>query len=286
MDLYSLGAIANALALAVLCAARPFPARTAVLAGVWVLALLGGLWVLDGDVRGGYLRRFAGLKAAERVHVRAYLASGDPAALRSAPREELPYPNADDLARFLAAPAIRSLLPLGIRPALELAADSGSTGFEAAGPADLAPGTAGPGWVAHRGPARFVSRPLPGVLLPYLHVLAAGGPDLGPSALRLESDDPGRPSNAASRLGPRWDGADIEVPAGGSVRLVAEVPPGGHWLAFTQPVELGRDSLVDRWLLRRGASIAAAGGLLLLCALAVLLARDLGGAGPGSQEIR
>ena len=275
MDLYSLGAVVNALALAALCAGRPLPARTAVLAAGWTLAFLGGLWALDRASREDFLGRIPQLKAAERLHVREFLAGGNPSVLRSAPRDQLPYPDADQLGRFLASPAIRSLLPLGIRPPLDLAADAGSSGFVPAGPSELPPGADGPGWIARRGPARFVSRPLPAGLLPYLHIMVAGGPDLGNASVRLESDGPGHPTSEASRLGPRWIGADIAVPPGGTVRLVAQVPPGEHWLAFTRPVELGGASLADRWLIRRSGAIAAAGGLLLLCALATILSSDL-----------
>jgi hypothetical protein len=275
MDLYSLGAVVNALALAVLLARRPVPAPLALLAAAWSVAFLVGLWNLDRGAQQIYLGRVPGLKAVERHYVRAFLASGDLPALRSAPSDQLPYPNADELGRFLSAPGIRSMLPVGIRPALVLAADAGTSGFESVERSGLPPGAPGRGWVARRGPARFVSRPLAAGLLPYLHVLLAGSRDLETSAVRLEWDGSQRQAQAGPPLRPDWSSADLAVPPQAGVRLVAEVAPGEHWLAFTEPVELGRGSLANRWLLRQSGSIAAVGGLLLLCAFAGLLASDL-----------
>jgi len=274
MDLYSLGAVVNALALAILCARRPLPAPVAILAAVWACVFLGGLWGLDRRTHETYLDRIPGLKAVERRYVRSFLATGDLAALRSAPRDQLPYPDADRLGLFLTAPGIRSMLPIGIRPALVLAAAEGTEGFELVPHSGLPPGAPGPGWVARRGPARFVSGPLPLELLPYLHLLVAGSSDLRSSLLRLESDASATSAGAGEPLDPQWMAIDLAVPQRATARLVADVPPGQHWLAFTEPVELGPGSLVNRWLLRHCGLLAAVGGLAFLGALALLAPRE------------
>lgn len=50
------------------------------------------------------------------AHLTAYMASGDLAALASAPSGELPYPDATVLARLIDRPEIRAILPAELRP--------------------------------------------------------------------------------------------------------------------------------------------------------------------------
>jgi hypothetical protein len=280
MDHYSLLAVVNALALAILCARRPLAAPVTALAAAWACVFLGGLWNLNRTTHEFYLDRYPGLKAEERHHVRAFLADGDLDVLRAAPGDQLPYPNPDRLGRLLSEPGIRRMLPVGIRPALVLEADTGTTGFEREPRSQVPPGAPGTAWVAHRGPARFVSQPLPLAILPFLHELVAGSADLDASMLRLETDGSEPSAAKTTPLGPQWKAIDLAVPEEVTVRLVAEIPPGEHWLAFTEPVELGPGSLANRWLLRHSAPIAAAGGILFLCALAALLVCDSPGEPP------
>jgi hypothetical protein len=67
----------------------------------------------------------------------------------------------------------------------------------------------------------------------------------------------------------------MAVPQDSAVRVVVDIPPGDHWFAFAEPVELGRGSRMDHWLLRRAGAVAAASGALFGAALAALLAMDL-----------
>jgi hypothetical protein len=72
-----------------------------------------------------------------------------------------------------------------------------------------------------------------------------------------------------------WRSADLEVPDGASARIVADLPAGGHWLAFSEPVEVGRESWFTHWLLRRSGIVAGFSWALFLAAWLALLGLDL-----------
>lgn len=275
MDLYAMGAVANLLALALLWGRGPGARLRQGLAALWIAIFAFGLWDVDRQAHSVYLDRLPGVKAAERRHVRAFLATGDPAALRSAAPGELPHPDADTLGALLSLPGIRAALPLGIRPPDELAPDAGSAGFELATEAELAPESGGRTWIARKGPARFVSQLLEGDLLPFMHVAVCGSPDLDASALHVESASDIEPDGAFALQGRRWHASDIPVPRNSGVRVVVDIPAGDHWFAFAEPVELGRGTWADRWLLRRSGSVALLAGIAFGAALTALLALDI-----------
>jgi hypothetical protein len=275
MDLYSLGSAANALALAVLW--RPGPgARARALFGVlWASMFACGLWDLGHQAYSKYLDGFPGARAAERRDVRLFLATGDAEALERAKPGELPYPDPRWLDVMLTSAGIRAVLPVGIRPSLPLEPREGSRGFRPAPLAQLQPGASGSVWVARGGPARFESEPLPAGILPFLHFSVAGSPDLGASALRLESaGGPVRGPDIPLR-GEDWVPFDLAVPEGPTVRIVVEVPAGDHWLAFSGPVELGGGSWANQRLLRRSGGLERAAALLFAAGLLWLLWSDL-----------
>jgi hypothetical protein len=121
-----------------------------------------------------------------------------------------------------------------------------------------------------------VSQPLPGDVLAYLHVAMAGSPDLDASALRIESD---RGSEAAPRFpmeGGRWHGVDFAFPESPGPRLVVDIPPGRHWFAFSEPVELGRGTWMNNWLLRRSGAVLGIFEVLFSASWTALLLLDLG----------
>jgi hypothetical protein len=274
MDLYALGSVANLLALAALLGRGPFARARAYLGVLWVAMFAWGLWDQVRQAHALYLDDFPRLRALERQHVRSFLATGDLAALRSAPPHELPYPDPEILGGMLGAPGIRALLPLGVRPAVRLSADSGSSGFELADPGELPLEAGGRVWIARRGPARFVSGPLPGPLLPFMHVAVCGSPGLDASLLRLESAGGSEPDGAYPLKGPQWRASDVPVPRGQPVRVVVDVPAGDRWFAFSEPVGLGRGSWADRWLLRRSGSVLLLAAALYGALSAALLALD------------
>lgn len=274
MDLYALGSAANLLAIAILSRSGP-GARLRVLLGVlWISLFTCGLWDLEGRAFSEYLEQIPARKAAERQNMKLFLATGEASVLEKANPLEVPYPNPPVLASLLTYPAIREALPVGIRPSDPLTPEAGSAGFRPAPLAQLQPGAAGRVWIAHGGPARFVSEPLPSRVLPYLHFSVAGSPDLSASALHLESA--GEAVSAPNRrlLGEEWIPFDLPVPDFPMVRVVVDVPAGDHWLAFSGPVEEGRGSWANHWLLRRSGALERAAGVLLACAMGALLFVD------------
>ena len=262
-DLYAIGIALNAIALA-----RGWRSRAAklwpVVAVVWVAALAYGLREQTAQAYRDYLDSFPSVKATERRRLADFIRTGDLAALRRAP-EELPYISADALAGFLSHP--------GLRPPLAIQAVPVETrGFARTPPYDL-PGKPedATAWHAARGPAKFVSEPLPADCLPVLHLTFAGSPELPPGVLYLESADGHRSSLHVQRLlGNRWQTAHLTLPAGSAVRLVVELPAGDHWLAFADPVEMGRGSWYVYNLLKRAGGIFWGCAGLLALALAAL----------------
>ena len=270
-DLYAIGIALNAIALA-----RGWRGRAAkvwpVVAVVWVAALAFGLREQTVQAYRDCLTPFPSAKATERRRVVDFIRTGDLAALRQAP-EQLPYPNADTLARYLSHPGVRRLLSVGVRPPLALAAVAADTrGFVRTPPDDLPgkPETAAV-WRAARGPAQFVSEPLPADCLPVLRLSFAGSPELPTGVLYLESADGRRTAlQIAHFSGDRWQTAHLPLPTSGAVRLVVALPAGEHWLAFADPVEMGRGSWYVHHLLKRAGGIFWACTGLLALALAAL----------------
>ncbi|HMD61769.1 MAG TPA: hypothetical protein VKG78_10070 [Opitutaceae bacterium] len=273
-DLYAVGVFANALAMALLLEKGPRLRAWGLLGAAWAAIFSLGLWTRTREAHTDFLDDYPRLKALERQHVRAFLSSGDPALLLNAPPGELPYPRAGQLCAMLGEPAIRSMLPPSIRAAVALSPQSGSGGFGAA-PA-FAPPPESPGriWIARAGPARFVSQPLSRGVLPFLEVSVCGSPDLDASAFRLESDSDVRPDSPFPLHGALWHFSDLRVPRAQSVRVVVDVPPGAHWLAFAEPVEIGAGSWLDRWLLRRSKAVTVVSATLFAAALLALLSAD------------
>lgn len=270
-DLYAVGCFANLLSLGILV--RPGPSRRAwgLLSVLWLCAFLCGLSTAVSHATGDYLPDFGRLKPLERAHVKAFLATGDRAALSAAPPRELRFPRADALADLLSEPAVRSVLPAGVRPALRTEPESDSAGFTVT--AD--PLTGERTWSASRGPARFVGPAFPVAVLPYVRIAVSGSPDLDDAAVRLEPADTGGDERPAPLPAQGWRVRELPVPSGGSAHLVVELPPGAHALSFTEPVEVGRLSWLAHWTLRRSGALAATGAILLAVALALLLIGEI-----------
>ena len=87
--------------------------------------------VLGGSgVAGIGYRSFQGerqhLKDLNRIHpiqislIRDFIVNGDPSALKDKPFLHIPFPDADQLVGLLSDPTIRSILPVSIRPTVQL----------------------------------------------------------------------------------------------------------------------------------------------------------------------
>ncbi len=271
MDLYAVGSFANALALAVLWRRGAGVRAMGALSAAWVALFACGLWTRTDDAHRIYLDDYPRLKELERLNVRGFLATGDASVLWAAKANELPYPLPGNLGRMLSEPGIRSMLPMGIRPALHLEPDEGTRGFSLQDPSATRSNPGARVWVAMRGPARFVSRPLPQDILPFIHLAVAGSPGMDASAIRVETAGASESVPLFALGDGRMHSADVAVPPG-RARLVADVPEGGRWLAFSEPVEVGRGSWFAHWLLRRsGPILTVTTGLFAALLLALAL---------------
>ncbi len=278
-DVLAVGLFANCVSLFVLWKRGLGGILLGSAAAAWMALFGAGLWGLDHRARADVLGDYPALKAAERRHIGAFLASGDVASLRSAPPRELPYPSPEILGKYLSAGEIRAMLPAGIRPAIGLSADIGSGGFAVTDSHGLPPGTVGRIWVARAGPANFISQHLAASGPSIAHIEFCGSPDLAGTVLHLDSIEGDEYPPATPLPADHWQAFDFHLPRGIPARLVVEIPPGNHWFAFTEPVELGAWSWANRWLLPRSAAIATVSGVLLagiLIAIAV---------GVGKREI-
>jgi len=269
-DLLAVGVFANCLALLVISTGVRRRTMLGSAAVAWIVLVALGLREQDREAQARVLGDYPALKSAERRHIKAFLDDGKIADLRSAPPWELPYPGFEALGRYLSAGGIRSMLPMGIRPAVDLAAGVESNGFVATGASGLPEGYEGRVWIARRGPAKFVSLPLATTGLPIIHMAFCGSSDLNGSVVHLESADGDEyvPANPLTADG--WQTVDFSVSRDMPARLVVDIPPGIHWFAFTEPVEVGSGSWANRWLLRRSAMVAAISGILLAGALAAI----------------
>jgi hypothetical protein len=256
-DLYAISLVANTVALARLLEGRR---AWAAMAPLWVVVMGVGLWGVSLRAAAG-LGDYRALEAARARRVREYVATGNISVLTLAPPAELPYSDPGTLAMMLSYPVIRVLLPKQLRPPVALGESPGSRGFS--GPPERA---------AARGPARFVSRPLPEGRLPVIELPHLGGP----AVAYLETGD-GR--SRPSRLeGPpdAWRTSCLFTGSGPGVRLVVEVPPGGAAFAFRDPVEVGLCSWMAEGLLARASWVVAAGAGLVALAGALGLRRPAG----------
>jgi hypothetical protein len=123
-DLYAFGgSFVNLLALAVLWRRGPSGRPWGIFALLWIALFSCGLLARNREAYEVFLFDFRRAKPLEREHVRAFLETGDIAALRSIPPSELPYPRPDVLAEWLATPAIRDVLPLDMRSAAAVSPD-------------------------------------------------------------------------------------------------------------------------------------------------------------------
>ena len=241
------------------------------LVAAWIFLFAIGLWRQDRHARADVLNEFPSLRSAERRHIKAYLAGGKPDELESAPANELPYPVPERLEELLSEPGVRAMLPVGIRPPLELSIDAESSGFVVTDPRRLPSEYESRAWYAGAGPARFVSRAFVASDLPYLHLQFCGSPDLDGTVVRLESIDGGESAPARPLSADRWQTVDFSVSRDSPSRLVVDIPKGNHWFAFTDPVELGRMSWANRWLLRRSAWVVAASAITMAAALIMMV---------------
>jgi hypothetical protein len=276
MDLLSLGCFANALALLPLASGRaPGRKRIAAWAAVaaWLIVVGVGLDRLTADMwRGAEVRRT--WMAAYTQTVRDFLRTDDLPAL-SARRFpfETPYPDPVLLGNaWLRNPAIRRILPDGIREPIHLVAQEGDDVFAEPGwyPATPPPPREARG--SYIGPGnptqgRFVSRPVTCVTGGLLSFAVAGYLGVPGTSLALSDGAATRPVNPDGLPRERWVRELARCPDR-SFAIVATDATPEYWFAFSDPVEVGVLSAVAEALLRHALALFVAS-----LALGVLAAR-------------
>jgi len=304
-DLYSLLLGVNAAALGgIWLRSRPRAHVVIVaLAMVWTSASVYGVIRrshTDSDPwLDGMPARFAGYA----THLRAYLITGDASAFNALhPVSELPFPDNAELKRFLDTPALRAILPPGVRAPLVLASDEGTVNFTPTLDESAPQGANALHVWASAGsePALFRSQPLLLGRTRCLRLHFRADRSLGPMSLRLETDDGRVVQLSGVRFaGDRWQTAHLFAPAGAqSVRLVADTSPHGGNLRFANPIEVGTWTWAARqarktwtWLIWLGAgsilagmALGLAGPIRALGRAITTLGAESGGSGPPQRS--
>ena len=275
-DLQALGIALNAAALAWLWNRRqaPFQWRIA-LTVAWTLAVAIGLQLRCDDAFANYLPAFRSDRAAGIEHFRKFFATGNPRALLDPPDNEVGAPQflRARLISLLSEPGVRDLMPVSIRPPVQLQPDPAGSGQLLAGPSEFLPDVQLPCWTtaATSGSPRapvFSSHPLRPGLLPVLRFRIAG--DIGtpafPFGLRSMATGGLTTLHLDERTGERWRTVNLERPDD-PVVLVVGPSLEGAWGAFAAPVEMGRGSWYAAKLAKNWLLLALAGGGCFLLAL-------------------
>jgi hypothetical protein len=297
LDTLAFGQAVNGFAMLWLWHFRPPSSRR-----IWPLAGLGLAWAAAFAI-GSANQTVRSLKfdlpamvAEYRMreqNVRSYFATGDEAYLRHG---SIPFPDANALLQWIPLPALRALMPASVRPPIELKSSVKSAGF-----VPLDSRARRDSWVA----GKAVPRGMPMGTSPETPLLmnrvtwGSRVPGGSPGSAFWESD-PIQPGGAGwLRIDVAGDagepGVALELRDAQSKALLTDVRPGkvpGNawrpvyvpeprapfvvdarvdgprlWLAFGEPVEMGRLSYWARWTVKGGLLVAewAAACAALLC---------------------
>jgi hypothetical protein len=258
LDFILLGCAANALALARLGSRRGAGLFLPIL---WLVVLTGGaaseLWT-DFKVDLPQEREY---HYYCEQNVRDYLATGWRGYLD---HNEIPYPLAGVLIERLQSP-LRELMPSTVRLPLRLTAQI-SEGFSSPGISPQTPPLASGetfGNYGHDG-ADWRSRPVSSAVGGWLKFLVSG--DIGSENARLQINGPAstavlaqiQPSHVPDNS---WHTAVARAPAG-RFAVTARVSKPGVWMAFSEPVEVGRLSYLASRIIRNGWAMCVAGAVM------------------------
>ncbi len=257
LDLHAMGVLVNFACLLAICNCVRQRLRLGVFAGgcLWVFAMVSALFGAAGTELSSALEKKRDTSLAQEANVDAYLVGKDLKRFQALPFLQLPYPDANRLAKLLDTPDMRRILPKNLQRQLEPAAVTPSTGsvFERGGAFHTVPSCHCIFWGSY-GPTQDAA--VGETILRY-DPIAASQRSSGVFAMKVA----GYPAGAGSieviqgakvtRLrftkDPRetWVERYFSVRPGESffIRLVDR--SAGSWLAVTQPVAVGR---LDRWV--------------------------------------
>lgn len=124
LDLHAMGVLVNFACLVAICTgSRQRLRQSAMTVGcLWVLATVSALFGAAGTELSSALEKKRDTSLAQEDNVNAYLASRDLEKFRALPFLQLPYPDADRLAKLLDSPDTQRILPKNLQKPLEPAA--------------------------------------------------------------------------------------------------------------------------------------------------------------------
>jgi len=137
LDLHAMGMLVNFACLVAVCTESRLWLRWGAMAvgSLWVLTTMSAFFGTAGMELSSALERKRDTSSTQESNVNAYLADKDLDKFRALPFLQLPYPNADRLAKLLDSPDTQRVLPKNLQRPLQPAAVMPSTGsaFERAG---------------------------------------------------------------------------------------------------------------------------------------------------------
>lgn len=290
LDLHAMGVLVNFACLVAICTgSRRRLRRGATAAGcLWVLATMSAFFGTAAMELPSALESKRDSSSAQESNVNAYLAGKDLDKFRALPFLQLPYPNADRLAKLLDSPDTQPVLPKNLQRSLPPAAVMPSTGsaFERAGAFPTVPSCHCVVWGSYGAMqdaaigAMFLRYDLPAA--PQLSnrvfmLKVAGYPRTAGS---IEIIQGGKVTRLRFAKEPRetWVERYFSVLPGEPffIRLVDRSATG--WLAVSQPAPAGR---MDRWVsaLLESYGTFFAIGMAAVCLLSLSMLR------PGSEAV-
>jgi hypothetical protein len=244
-DILAVGVLVNALfclRLASTLAVPASPRLRIAIACAWLTAAIGG-YAWQGAKGVKDMLDFAATRQLQSDNIRNYLLSNNPGVIDSAMPWNLPLNNKASLKAMLGEPAVRNMLPAGVRQPLSLGAYGNGFSVNGLPPSFTRP--KGPGAYGSYGPTGNANTArMSSVVLhsrfSFLQFSVAG--DLGSEEIDLQlqaSDGSLTPLLPSSSPANAWKQVTAAAPAGG-FSLRAEDASSKRWLAFTPPVEMGR----------------------------------------------
>ena len=240
--------------------------KTVILAVCWTVLVVSGILYRSFWSERRHLADLRRVHPIQISHIRNFIATGDAGELSDKPMLHIPYPDAGRLAEFLADPTIRSILPVSIRPPIQLVADKFSTrGFIPDGippethakPIDPPQGSYTD--LGARQEGYFRSQPI-SPDLPMLSMTIAGNFPLDQEHVTLIGTE------SADIIGPliskvpgvRFMTLNSFRPDGPFAISVADRNPD-TWIAISNPVEMGFASWLAKKAAKTGFAILVVG---------------------------
>lgn len=259
-DIVVLGTLVNAYFAIRYCQQVIEKPRLAIFAASCLLALQVGAMAVRSKQGLEEMAAHAALSRIQVENVRHFLKTGDVAELRKQPLFHIPYPDPDRLAMMLNDPIMRDILPFNVRTAMRL---QGNTAFVANGyypamPIDSDKAVFG-SYTPVTGDLNIgeLKEPLK-TRFPYLSFDVAGYPNQSGMKLSLASTTSQREQTLlTSDPHESWIQVIVPVPTE-NFTLEAIDRNQDKWVAFSEPVEIGRLSLWVTGLLSHVLSVAIA----------------------------